>query len=108
MERREDKRRQGDGETLRFKFIVSVSHCLLASLSLCLAALSIAGCGNGLSSSTSNSSSITVPAARPVPADAAGGDGSQRTILYLEDRVKRDPDDFIALNKLAGYYLSRL
>jgi len=67
-----------------------------------------AGCGNGLSSAPSNSSSITVPAARPVPADPASVDGSAQAIRFLEDRVKRDPDDFIALNKLTGYYLLRL
>jgi tetratricopeptide (TPR) repeat protein len=77
-------------------------------LFLCLAALSGAGCGSGISSAPSNSSSITVPAAHPIPANAAGGDGSEQAIRFLEDRVKRDPDDFIALNKLAGYYLLRL
>src|SRR5215470_13430956 len=45
------------------------------------------------------------PAARPVP---AGADGSEQAIRFLEDRVKKDPDDFIALNKLTGYYLLRL
>ena len=30
------------------------------------------------------------------------------TIRFLEDRVKRDPDDFIAYNKLASEYLQRL
>jgi tetratricopeptide (TPR) repeat protein len=68
-------------------------------------ALSSAGCRNGLSSATSNSSSLTVPAASPV---SAGADGSEQAIRFLEDRIKRDPDDFIALNKLTGYYLSRL
>jgi tetratricopeptide (TPR) repeat protein len=74
-------------------------------LSLCLAALLSAGCGSGLSSAPSNSSSITVPPASPAPANT---DGSEQAIRFLEGRVKRDPDDFIALNKLAGYYLLRL
>jgi len=26
-------------------------------------------------------------------------------VRFLEDRVKSDPDDLVALNKLAGYYL---
>jgi tetratricopeptide (TPR) repeat protein len=64
-----------------------------------------AGCGNAPSSAPPDSSSITVPAASPVP---AGADGSEQAIRFLEDRVKRDPDDFIAINKLAGYYLLRL
>jgi len=110
MERRRDREkerwREGEKESLRPS--VPLSHRLSVSLSLCLAALSSAGCGNGLSSAPSNSSSITVPAARPVPADAANVDGSEQAIRFLEDRVKRDPDDFIALNKLTGYYLLRL
>jgi pentatricopeptide repeat protein len=80
----------------------------ILSAAFAFAALSSAGCGNGLSSAPSNSSSITVPPARPVPADDAGGDGSEQAIRFLEDRVKRDPDDFIALNKLTGYYMLRL
>lgn len=30
------------------------------------------------------------------------------TIRFLEDRVKRDPEDFVAHNKLAGAYLQRM
>lgn len=29
-------------------------------------------------------------------------------IRFMENRVKQDPEDFVALNKLAGYYLQRL
>jgi len=39
-----------------------------------------------------------------LPSDAEATEGS---IRFLEARVKNDPDDFIALNKLAGYYLQR-
>ncbi|HKQ78804.1 MAG TPA: tetratricopeptide repeat protein [Blastocatellia bacterium] len=60
------------------------------------------GCENN---SSSTSSSISLPAARAIPADA---DGSEGAIRFLEDRVKRDPDDFIAINKLTNYYLLRL
>src|SRR5262249_4984638 len=116
MGRQGDKetRKQGEIESRDLKPtlspcpLFSLSPFLLVLLSLCLAALSGAGCGSGISSAPSNSSSITVPAARRVPANAAGGDGSEQAIRFLEDRVKRDPDDFIALNKLTGYYLSRL
>jgi tetratricopeptide (TPR) repeat protein len=31
-----------------------------------------------------------------------------QSIRFLESRIKRDPDDFIAGNKLAGYYLQRV
>jgi tetratricopeptide (TPR) repeat protein len=77
----------------------------ILSATFAFAVLSCAGCGSGLSSAPPNSSSITVPAASPVP---AGADGSEQAIRFLEDRVKKDPDDFIALNKLTGYYLLRL
>jgi tetratricopeptide (TPR) repeat protein len=39
-----------------------------------------------------------------LPSDAEATEGS---IRFLEARVKNDPDDFIAYNKLAGYYLQR-
>jgi len=35
-------------------------------------------------------------------------DVEQQTIRFLEDRVRRDPEDFIAHNKLAGQYLQRV
>jgi tetratricopeptide (TPR) repeat protein len=74
-------------------------------LILALGALSGSGCKSeaGLSSSSSKSSSV--PAASPISADAAASEGA---IRFLEDRVKKDPDDFIALNKLGGYYQLRL
>jgi tetratricopeptide (TPR) repeat protein len=103
--------RQSERESERFNFApsprlpVALSPRPLVLLFLCLAVLSGVGCGSGLSSAPSNSSSINVPAARPIP---AGGDGSEQAIRFLEDRVKKDPDDFIALNKLTGYYLLRL
>ena len=31
-----------------------------------------------------------------------------RSNAFLEDRVKQDPDDFVAYNKLAAYYLQNL
>jgi tetratricopeptide (TPR) repeat protein len=103
--------RQSEWESERFNFAPSPRRSVAPSprrpvfLFLWLAALLSAGCGSGLSSAPANSSSITVPPASPVP---AGADGSEQAIRFLEDRVKKDPDDFIALNKLAGYYLLRL
>lgn len=54
--------------------------------------------------------------AAPPPADAqapADGEadyeeGTATIIRALEDRVREDPEDFIAFNKLGGYYLGRL
>jgi tetratricopeptide (TPR) repeat protein len=34
-------------------------------------------------------------------------DAHRRVILFLEERVRRDPEDITALNRLAGEYLSR-
>ncbi len=55
-----------------------------------------------LSDSPSNSPGETV-AASP----AANTDTSEISIRYLEAQVQRNPDDFIAHNKLASYYLQR-
>ena len=52
--------------------------------------------------STSLVSSTNGPPARP---PLRGNDGTMMAVRFLEDRVKGDPDDLVALNKLAGYYL---
>jgi tetratricopeptide (TPR) repeat protein len=36
---------------------------------------------------------------------ARGNQSSMMAVRFLEDRVKDDPDDIVALNKLSGYYL---
>jgi tetratricopeptide (TPR) repeat protein len=46
-----------------------------------------------------------LPAAVLLPSDASV---VEQSIRFLESRIKRDPDDFIASNKLAGYYLQRV
>ena len=46
-----------------------------------------------------------LPAAVLLPSDAAV---VEQSIRFLEKRIARDPDDFIASNKLAGYYLQRV
>jgi tetratricopeptide (TPR) repeat protein len=43
----------------------------------------------------------------PVSAPEISEDTSQGAIQYLEAKVKKNPDDFIAYNKLVGYYLRR-
>jgi tetratricopeptide (TPR) repeat protein len=76
---------------LRLKFIWVTIICGLAS----------SGCGV-LSSSSSTPASVPAPAALPSENEA-----TEASIRFLEDRVRRDHDDFIAYNKLAGYYLQR-
>jgi len=65
-------------------------------------ALFAMGCARNSSSATSPS---FVPTASPI---ASSADASEAAIRFLEDRVKRDPDDFTALNNLAGRYLLKL
>jgi tetratricopeptide (TPR) repeat protein len=68
-------------------------------------ALSASGCG-GMWSSRANASrpEIKIPAAMPLAAD---NQASETMLRFLEDRVKRDPEDFVANNKLAAFYLQR-
>lgn len=62
-----------------------------------------AACGGAWTSSTAPAP--PVPPAAPVAADA---DSSESVIRFLENKVKDNPQDFMAHNKLAGYYLQRL
>ena len=74
-------------------------------ISLVILTLAFAGCQIGTASSTTTSSEPRIPVAELLPSDA---DVEQQTIRFLEDRVRRDPEDFIAHNKLAGQYLQRV
>lgn len=67
-----------------------------------LAALSFNACSGGKSRAEAGPGALPSAAALPPEADA-----SEKAIRFLEDRVSRDRDDFIAYNKLAGYYLQR-
>ncbi|MCA1622755.1 MAG: tetratricopeptide repeat protein [Acidobacteria bacterium] len=71
---------------------------------LMCAALLANACG-GVQSATSNPAGIAVPPAAPISPDE---NITVKTIRFLEDKVKRDPEDFSANNKLAGQYLQRL
>lgn len=52
------------------------------------------------------STSIPTSSETPAAMTPAGGNQSTMTaVRFLEDRVKDDPDDIVALNKLSGYYL---
>lgn len=66
---------------------------------IALAAL-MSGCGVGQNPSASFPTSL--PAASPILTDE---EAVRYTIRSLEDRIRRDPEDFISHNKLAGYYL---
>lgn len=47
----------------------------------------------------------SLPPATLLPSDELS---NRQTILFLEHRIKADPEDFIAQNKLAGYYLQQV
>lgn len=66
-------------------------------------ALALSGCGV-LSTSSSSTAPPPLPAATALP---SGAESTATAIRFLEERVSRDYDDFIAYNKLAGYYLQR-
>ena len=65
-----------------------------------LVALSFNACSG---SNSRPEASISAPASAIPPE----GEAVEKAIRFLEDRVSRDQDDFIAYNKLAGYYLQR-
>ena len=56
---------------------------------------------SGQASSTANTPTLPVAA-------AIAADSSEYVIRELEHRVKSDKDDFVAYNKLAGYYLQKV
>jgi tetratricopeptide (TPR) repeat protein len=66
--------------------------------------IAVAGCRSGTAISSARSPS-PLPAAKLLPSDA---EVEEQTIRFLENRVKLDPEDFIAHNKLAGQYLQRV
>lgn len=81
-------------------FRTSVAGTLLFVFSLALTA-----CGALTELTGTAAPTPAVPATVPLPAGADAGDAA---IRFLEQRVRLDPDDFIAHNKLGGYYLLRL
>jgi len=62
------------------------------------------GCTNRKSSSTEDST-FSVPPAAPLPSTATS---DAQTLRFLQDRIKVDPDDFIAQNKFAAWHLQRV
>src|SRR5215813_8988789 len=62
------------------------------------------GCTKGTPSSTDDST-LSIPPAVLLPS-TEGTD--QQTLRFLQNKIKEDPDDFIAQNKLAAWHLQRL
>lgn len=83
--------------------VISKKDFKLFAWLLC-AALSSGACGIYQSAQT-ESVVLSVPPAAPIAPDAATNEGA---IRFLENKVKNDPEDFSASNKLAALYLQRL
>ena len=59
-----------------------------------------------ISRAAAAAAATTTAATKPIAAPAALDPGN-RTIRFLEERVRRDPEDITALNRLSGEYLRR-
>lgn len=73
-------------------------------MALLIVAAAVLANGCRMLSSSTAKESVSPPPAATIPANT---EATETAIRFLEDRVRRDPDDFIAYNKLAGYYLQR-
>jgi tetratricopeptide (TPR) repeat protein len=73
---------------------------LLYAIAIGLANLTFSSCGGWWESAASHPPPL--PAAVPLPSE---DQANKISIRWLEDRVRRDPEDFISHNKLVGYYL---
>jgi len=67
-------------------------------------AIAFAGCRRGGATSTTKQPPL-LPPALLLPSDA---EVDEQTIRFLEARIKQDPEDFIAQNKLVERYLQRV
>src|SRR5713226_7235410 len=79
-----------------------ISFAGLAALGMM--ALTLRACG-GSQATSARLTPKSLPPAVFLPSDLAV---TEQTIRFLENRIKRDPEDFIAHNKLASYYLQRV
>ncbi len=95
------------GDRLRINRLLTRNQCatLFAVLTLLLLAN---GCGGWWRSKPPSASSVSASDTKTDPSSTLGADSTASIIRELEGRVKQNPDDFIAFNKLGGYYLQRL
>ena len=87
-------------------------YILHIKLSLTIAAilppLCLFGCGRNESASSDAPRDALAGAPTHAPTAAFVSEATtEKVIRTLEERLKRDPEDFVAANKLAGYYLQR-
>jgi tetratricopeptide (TPR) repeat protein len=83
-----------------------INHPVLKTFSVAfLLALMLA---TGACNRKPNPGSTAVPNSSETPTPivpASGSESITTAVRFLEDRVKEDPDDIVALNKLSAYYL---
>lgn len=81
-----------------------VSSNFICSALIVAFVLSTAACQR--TPAPASSSSAVKPATAPTSQSLRrGNDSAMMAVNFLEERVKSDPDDIVALNKLAAYYL---
>jgi tetratricopeptide (TPR) repeat protein len=81
-----------------------LSNKLIRSSLLALALCASSGCGGWWSRSDVRDANAPAPVLSPALASSSKEETTS-TVRFFEERVKRDPDDFIAHNQLVGYYL---
>ena len=79
-----------------------------ALLSVITIAVMANGCGGWWRSKAPSANVVAVGDATTKVPSTTSPDSTESIIRELEARVKQNPDDFIAFNKLGGYYLQRL
>lgn len=84
-------------KTFNNKLLVVVMLCALAS----------SACGGWWQSSRTRTAAARPAPPSPTLALPPGGGEDELAIRTLEEKVKADPRDYVAYNKLAGYYLGR-
>jgi tetratricopeptide (TPR) repeat protein len=67
--------------------------------------LTTAACNRNRAAVESAAPTVSPASAPGIVAPRPGDDSTMVAVRFLEDRVKGDPDDIVALNKLSAYYL---
>jgi tetratricopeptide (TPR) repeat protein len=81
------------------------NHSILIALLLTVISLTACGVLSAEGDAPVTKDSVNIPPARAIPENSDAGEAA---IRFLENRVKGDPDDIVAHNRLGGYYLQRL
>src|SRR6267143_4697390 len=83
-------------------------HCLSRGLTCAtlttIAVLALSSCARRPKELQAVSPQTHSPVVTSIDA-TPGRDSSMTAVRFLENRVKKDPDDLVAINKLANYYL---